>query len=119
MEKLKINLTELLTVGALTLGVIGGGSYLAGSYFMPDTIETRIVGTDTKRNRDTYTDMYLINTADGTFRNQDAWYKLKFDSSDLQGEAKDLIGEDVTLKKYGWRIPMLSMYENVTDISQN
>lgn len=54
---------------------------------------------------------YLIFTDHGVFRNDDAGWFAKFDSSDFYGELD--IGKRYRLKVYGWRIPILSMYPNI------
>lgn len=54
---------------------------------------------------------YLIFTDQGVFRNDDAGWFAKFDSSDFYGELD--IGKRYRLKVYGWRIPILSMYPNI------
>ena len=86
----------------------------ADSYFVPDTVETRIVDTQVKRYDNT--DKYLILTEDGVFENTDAWYRGKFRSSDLQTQAIKSKGKRVELLKYGWRNGLFSWYENVVGI---
>lgn len=54
---------------------------------------------------------YLIFTDHGVFRNDDAGWFAKFDSSDFYGELD--VGKHYRLKVYGWRIPILSMYPNI------
>jgi hypothetical protein len=50
--------------------------------------------------------------------NSDAKYRLKFDSGTIQNEAIRLKGKTVRIKKYGWRIAIFSMYENVVKIEE-
>jgi len=50
--------------------------------------------------------------------NEDVWYRFKFDSGTVQNDAIRLRGKMVKIKKYGWRIPMFSMYENVLKITE-
>lgn len=62
---------------------------------------------------------YLIFTEDsnGTvrvFENTDIWHRGKFNSSDLYAEIK--IGETYTFTTIGYRIPWMSMYENIVSI---
>ncbi len=54
---------------------------------------------------------YLIYTDHGVFRNDDAGWFLKYNSSDFYGELD--VGKRYRLKVYGWRIPILSMYPNI------
>jgi hypothetical protein len=84
------------------------------SYFIPDTIRTRI--TDAQLTKvDGY---FMIATEDRPLVNHDAKYRLKFDSGNIQNDAIRLKGKEVTIRKYGWRIPLFSLYENVVTIRQ-
>jgi hypothetical protein len=84
------------------------------SYFIPDTIRTRI--TDAQLTKvDGY---FMIATEYRPLVNHDAWYRFKYDSGNVQNDAIRLKGKEVTIRKYGWRIPLFSMYENVVSIKQ-
>ena len=84
------------------------------SYFIPDTIRTRI--TDAQLTKvDGY---FMIATESRPFVNHDAKYRFKFDSGTVQNEAIRLKGKKVMIRKYGWRIPLFSMYENVVSIKE-
>jgi len=84
------------------------------SYFIPDTIRTRI--TDAQLTKvDGY---FMIATDYRPLVNHDAKYRFKFDSGNVQNEAIRLKGKEVKIRKYGWRIPLFSMYENVVSIKQ-
>ncbi len=84
------------------------------SYFVPDTIMTRI--TDAQMTK--VDGRFMIATEDRPLVNEDASYRLKFNSGDVQNEAIRLRGKVVRIKKYGWRLPMFSMYENVVKIEE-
>lgn len=84
------------------------------SYFVPDKVVTRIVDAQVKRYGDS--DKYLIFTDSEVFENTDAWYRFKFNSSDVQRDAANLKGKTAEIKKYGWRFRPLSWYENVLSI---
>ncbi|HYA88875.1 MAG TPA: DUF1523 family protein [Nitrospirota bacterium] len=84
------------------------------SYFIADTIQTRI--TDAQMTK--VDGKFMIATEDRPFINEDVWYRLKFDSGTIQNDAIRLKGKPVKIKKYGWRIPMLSQYENVVSIKE-
>jgi hypothetical protein len=84
------------------------------SYFIPDTIMTRI--TDAQMTK--VDGVFMIATEYRPFVNYDAKYRFKFDSGNLQNEAIRLKGKIVKIRKYGWRIPMLSWYENVVKIEE-
>ena len=84
------------------------------SYFIPDTIRTRI--TDAQLTKvDGY---FMIATEYRPLVNHDAKYRFKFDSGNIQNEAIRLKGREVLIRKYGWRIPVFSMYENVVSIKE-
>jgi len=61
---------------------------------------------------------FMIATDYRPFVNEDVWYRFKYNSGDVQNEAIRLRGKSVLIKKYGWRIPFLSMYENVVSIKE-
>lgn len=54
---------------------------------------------------------YMIFTDKGTFENTDYLITFKFNSSDVYGYIKR--GEYCTFEVVGWRIPFLSMYQNI------
>lgn len=84
------------------------------SYFIPDTIRTRI--TDAQLTKvDGY---FMIATESRPLVNHDAKYRFKFNSGNVQNEAIRLKGKEVMIRKYGWRILLFSMYENVVSIKQ-
>ncbi len=84
------------------------------SYFVSDTVVTRI--TDAQMTK--VGGNFMIATDDRPFINHDAKYRLKFDSGTVQNEAIRLRGKEVKIWKYGWRIPLFSMYENVVKIEE-
>ncbi len=84
------------------------------SYFIADTIMTRI--TDAQMTK--VDGRFMIATEDRPFVNEDVWYRFKFDSGTVQNDAIRLKGKIVRIKKYGWRIPFFSRYENVLRIEE-
>lgn len=84
------------------------------SYFFPDTIRTRI--TDAQMAK--VDGRFMIATEYRPFVNYDAKYRFKFNSGAVQNEAIRLKGKEVTIRKYGWRIPLFSMYENVVSVKE-
>ena len=84
------------------------------SYFIPDTIRTRI--TDAQLTK--VEGYFMIATEYRPLVNHDAWYRFKYNSGNVQNEAIRLKGKQVMIRKYGWRIPLFSMYENVVSIKQ-
>ena len=84
------------------------------SYFVADTIQTRI--TDAQMTK--VDGRFMIATEYRPFVNEDVWYRFKFNSGTVQNDAIRLKGQPVKIKKYGWRMPMFSMYENVVRIEE-
>jgi hypothetical protein len=84
------------------------------SYFIADTIRTRITDAQLAKVEG----HFMIATEYRPFVNYDAKYRLKFDSGTVQNEAIRLKGKEVVIRKYGWRIPVFSMYENVVSIKE-
>ncbi len=84
------------------------------SYFIADTIVTRI--TDAQMTK--VDGKFMIATEYRPFVNYDAKYRFKFNSGTVQNDAIKLRGKMVKIKKYGWRIPIFSMYENVVKIKE-
>ena len=116
MEKKNSNLVNKLKLGAAIIFLATSGGFGICSRFGTDEITTTIRNAE----RDHKTKMYLIYTDDGTFRNEDAVYRFKCNSSDMNGEALKYIGKKVVLTSYGWRIhgcgSGCTNYENVVDI---
>jgi hypothetical protein len=84
------------------------------SYFIPDTVRTRI--TDAQMAK--VDGRFMIATAYRLFVNYDAKYRFKFKSGSIQNEAVKLKRKEATIRKYGWRVPLFSMYENVVSIKE-
>lgn len=84
------------------------------SYFVADTITTRI--TDAQMMK--VDGKFMIATEDRPLVNYDARYRFKFNSGTIQNDAIRLRGKLVKIKKYGWRIPIFSQYENVVKIEE-
>ena len=84
------------------------------SYFIADTVQTRI--TDAQMTK--VDGRFMIATEDRPFVNEDARYRFKFNSGTIQNDAIRLRGKVVRIKKYGWRMPLFSRYENVVKIEE-
>lgn len=84
------------------------------SYFVADTIQTKI--TDAQMTK--VDGRFMIATEDRPFVNEDVWYRFKFNSGTVQNDAIRLKGKTVWIKKYGWRLPVSSLYENVVKIEE-
>jgi len=101
---------------AVGIGIVVAVATTGYSYFIPDTIRTKINETQVKRYDDR--DKFLVFTDVGTFENTDAWYRFKFRSSDLQGKIISLKDKEVDITKYGWRFGLLSWYENIVGVKE-
>jgi hypothetical protein len=84
------------------------------SYFVSDTVMTKI--TDAQMTK--VDGRFMIATEYRPLVNEDAKYRFKFDSGTIQNDAVRLKGKVVRITKYGWRIPVLSQYENVVKIEE-
>lgn len=119
-------------VGAALIAV-GAALY----YVLPQVDVVRLVGTDIKRVDTQHssesieadgsvstTDVYFIlaENEEGdplNYRNEDAIFFGKFDSSNLNTRARSISqNEDnlVAVRHYGWRIPLFSMFPNAVKI---
>jgi hypothetical protein len=74
-------------------------------------IKDKQVSTESDKTTGEVRSTYLIYTDHGVFRNDDAFWFMKFNSSDFYGNLN--IGSHYDLKAYGWRIPIFTMYPNI------
>lgn len=121
------------TLFVLLLGVVAAFFH----YILPSRDVVRIVGTEVRLEQMTRTapdgttqpyqdDVYFIKSVDPdgsprVYRNEDNYWYFKFDSSNLDTAASNLVSTEaaprwVVVKHYGWRIPLFSMYPNATSI---
>lgn len=98
----------------ILLGIAAFILSLLYSYFVADTVVTRI--TDAQMTK--VDGRFMIATEDRPFVNEDVWYRFKFDSGTVQNDAIRLKGKMSRIKKYGWRVPFYSRYENVVRIEE-
>ncbi len=99
---------------AILIGIAALILLILYSYFVADNVQTRI--TDAQMTK--VDGRYMIATEYRPFVNHDVWYRFKFDSGAVQNDAIRLKGKVVLIKKYGWRIPLFSKYENVVKIQE-
>ena len=97
------------------LAVMALMALIVYSYFITDEVVTRI--TDAQMTK--VDGRFMIATEYRPFVNYDARYRLKFNSGTVQNDAIKLRDKEVIIKKYGWRIPLFSMYENVVKIEES
>lgn len=99
--------------GAVVLGLVLG--FTAGaSYLSKDSITLTVTGKERINTQDT--SYYLVFSDKGAFKNEDDFWQLKFDSSEVQ--AKLVEGNTYTCSKNYWRVPFLSVYENLLSCSK-
>lgn len=103
-----------MKVKAILIGIVVCILLVMYSYFIADKVVTRI--TDAQMTK--VDGRFMIATQFRPFVNYDAKYRLKFNSGTVQNDAIKLKGRMVKIKKYGWRIPIFSMYENIVKIEE-
>jgi hypothetical protein len=103
-----------MKIMAILIGIVICILLVLYSYFIADTVQTKI--TDAQMTK--VDGRFMIASEYRPFINEDVWYRFKFDSGTVQNDAIRLKGKMVMIKKYGWRIPMFSMYENVLKITE-
>ena len=103
-----------MKIKIILFGIVACILLVLYSYFVADTVVTRI--TDAQMVK--VDGKFMIATEYRPFVNYDAKYRFKFNSGTVQNDAIKLRGKTVKIKKYGWRIPIFSMYENVVKIQE-
>ena len=115
MTTFSFSIIPILAIIIIIASIIGGIS------IYNNTSEYTITITDKERIYSDGDSKYLIfgEDANGTslvFENTDSFFHGKWNSSNIQGQLKE--GNTYTIKVYGYRIPMLSMYENIIEICE-
>ncbi len=110
----------VMSFGALVIIAIIGFIFIGiAGHFNTKTI----TGTVTEKERiidsGGGSSYYLVwvESKDGTthvLKNSDTCFRWKFNSSTIHGKIK--VGNQVNLRTYGFRIPILSMYPNIIEI---
>lgn len=118
-ERKMISFSFILIIVLATLIVIG--SIIGGISLYTHTSEYTITITDKERIYQAEESKYLVfgEDANGTslvFENTDSLFHGKWNSSNIQGQLKE--GNTYTIKVYGYRIPILSMYENIIEVKE-
>ncbi len=103
-----------LKIKAILTGIVVCILTILYSYFVADTITTKI--TDAQMTK--VDGRFMIATEDRPFVNFDAKYRFKFYSGTVQNDAIRMKGKTVEIKKYGWRMPLFSMYENIVKLEE-
>ena len=79
-------------------------------------IKDKQISTESDKVDGKVVSTYLIYTDHGVFRNDDAGWHVKFNSSDVYGNLDK--GKRYRMKVYGWRIPIFSMYPNIVRVEE-
>lgn len=85
-------------------------------HFTRDTLTAEVTDTERSCHGSEGECTWLVLTDETSFENKDAFWHLKFNSTDLQGKMK--IGHKYTFDYYGWRIPIFSMYPNLVSVKE-
>ena len=125
-----------IVIGTVIVLLAAAGPIAFLDYFLPHHAIVRLVGAETRRpvgtneSHTTTHDVFYVFAEDvetkkpRVFRNEDTgWgfpFYFKFNSADLQAVAQSIAGERGTalLTYYGWRIQILSVVPNVTNIKR-
>jgi len=103
-----------MKVKAILIGILICILTVLYSYFVADTITTRI--TDAQMTK--IDNRFMIATESRPFLNEDVWYRFKFDSGTVQNEAIRLKGEMVKIKKIRMEDTFTSRYENMVKFEE-
>ncbi len=113
MEKTVINVVIGVIVMAVVLLPVVALNFNDTEYEVTITDKERIVDGEISK--------YLVFAEDKqgktvVFENTDALLRLKFDSSDIQGQLKE--GHTYKVTVVGYRVSFLSMYQNIIGIEE-
>ena len=121
MKKRKLLNVKLLSVlgiiaVVLLVGVLGTiFSFNDHSYSVKITDKERVYDSKSKVSK------YMIyaenkDSDDLVFENTDDFFRLKFNSSNMYSELK--VGKTYNITVVGYRVPFLSMYENIIKVEE-
>lgn len=108
MQSLKFFLKLSLIVGFILGCAAGCYKVQRGTVVATVTGKERFVTSDKS--------YYLIFTDKETFKNADSWFFYKWNSSDYQGKLQE--GKTYEFKVFGFRIPFMSKYRNITSFKE-
>lgn len=116
----KFRLTLMSLVACITIfAVIAGLGFIVAGVFNTETYVVTI--TDKERVNKGDSSKYLVyaDSEDGeslVFENTDSLFHGKFNSSNVQGKLKE--GKTYELTVVGFRIPILSSYQNIVNVEE-
>jgi hypothetical protein len=108
---------KALTVGLIIVLVISGlGLHPFWCYATRDSVTFTVSDKEriVESSGEGISSKYLVFSPGETFENTDAWWFLKFNSSDIQGRFQ--VGRTYTAQVYGWRVQAFSMYRNIISV---
>lgn len=114
--KIKVEYKKYLAIGVIMCAIIG---LAVLPHFNRNTYTVIITDKEIKRFYDS--DKYLIYTQLANdkiivFENTDTLLERKFNAADIYGSLK--VNKQYDIEAYGWRIPYLSIYENIVEIKR-
>ena len=109
-----MGLKEKLIVAGVGVGLLGLVAYPVIPHLDRETYRGEITVAERIQDHG-----YRISIDQGqgnvrTFQNTDSFLELKFNSADVQGAAH--VGKTCSIDTYGYRLPLFSWFENVTDV---
>ncbi len=117
MKRMILNLPKSIKyalLGIVSLSI----SFQVAYYTSKEEVKFKIKDKQIKMEKsgDNINDIYFVYTDIGVFTNTDDAFLLKFNSSDVQNELN--IGSTYKATVYGFRVPFLSIYKNITTVSK-
>lgn len=77
------------------------------------SLQIKRSGGDSKEIYLVFTKLDSVNVR--VFKNTDSWLELKWNSSDIQAKLEP--NKKYKFRVYGWRIPFLTRYENIVEVT--
>jgi hypothetical protein len=104
--------------GFVVLLIVGSIGFTIAIYQNENTYEIEVVGKENKASGDSSRHLIFAKVDGETkvFENTDALFASKFNSSDIYAELT--VGKTYEVKTIGFRVPFLSMYENILEINE-
>lgn len=104
--------------GILVITLMGVTLILAvlyGIVYLNSEVPERMTVTDKERITSSEESKYLVWSTEETFEITDTVLFWRFNSSDLYGSLE--IGKKYCMNVAGWRVPILSWYRNIIEIT--
>ena len=101
-----------LIIAFVVIGMLAASPLYA---YLTDEVVTCTVEEKERVNKQD-SSKYLIFCEEQVLENTDSLWYWKWNSSDFYRDIK--VGETYEVRVYGWRIPFLSMYQNIIEITK-